>query len=85
MYPTISEYLEAIKSAKDNFDQLKHLRPVLDDDGQPASDTIMDLLIHIKCLLNAKIDSLIDMSKDIEIQKYEIIKRRHQFCTSDYT
>ena len=33
----------------------------------------MDLLIHIKCLLNAKIDSLIDMSKDIEIQKYEII------------
>ncbi len=36
MYPTISEYLEAIKSAEDNFEQLKHLRPVLDDDGQPV-------------------------------------------------
>lgn len=35
MYPTISEYLEAIKSAEDNFDQLKHLRPVLEDDGSP--------------------------------------------------
>ena len=36
MYPTISEYLEAIKAAEDNFDQLKNLRPVLDDDGQPV-------------------------------------------------
>ena len=35
MYPTISEYLEAIKSAEDNFEQLKHLRPVLEDDGSP--------------------------------------------------
>ena len=36
MYPTISEYLEAIKSAEDNFDQLKHLRPVLGEDGEPV-------------------------------------------------
>jgi hypothetical protein len=35
-YPLISEYVEAIKAAEDNFDQLKHLRPVLDDDGQPT-------------------------------------------------
>lgn len=35
-YPLISEYKEAIKAAEDNFDQLKHLRPVLDDDGQPV-------------------------------------------------
>ena len=35
MYPTISEYLEAIKSAEDNFEQFKHLRPVLEDDGSP--------------------------------------------------
>ena len=25
MYPTISEYLEAIKAAEDNFEQLKNL------------------------------------------------------------
>ena len=35
-YPLISEYIEAIKAAEDNFDQLKHLRPVLDDDGEPV-------------------------------------------------
>ena len=34
-YPLISEYKEAIRSAEDNFDELKHLRPVLDDDGEP--------------------------------------------------
>ena len=35
-YPLISEYVEAIKAAEDNFDQLKHLRPVLGDDGEPV-------------------------------------------------
>ena len=32
-YPLISEYVEAIKAAEDNFEQLKHLRPVLGEDG----------------------------------------------------
>ena len=35
-YPLISEYVEAIKAAEDNLDQLKHLSPVLDDDGMPV-------------------------------------------------
>ena len=35
-YPLISEYIEAIKAAEDNFDQLKHLRPVIGDDGLPV-------------------------------------------------
>ena len=35
-YPLISEYVEAIKAAEDNFDQLKHLCPVLDDDDMPV-------------------------------------------------
>ena len=35
-YPLISEYIEAIKFSEDNFAQLKHLRPVLDNDGQPV-------------------------------------------------
>ena len=34
-YPLISEYIEAIKAAEDNFEQLKNLRPVLGDDGMP--------------------------------------------------
>lgn len=34
-YPLISEYIETIKAAEDNFDELKYLRPVLDDEGEP--------------------------------------------------
>ena len=34
-YPLISEYIEAIKSAEDNFKKLTNLRPVNGDDGQP--------------------------------------------------
>ena len=34
-YPLISEYVEAIKAAEENFEQLKNLRPVLDGDGEP--------------------------------------------------
>lgn len=35
-YPLISEYVEAIKSAEDNFKELTNLRPVLGDDGNPV-------------------------------------------------
>ena len=34
-YPLISEYIESIKSAEDNFEELSYLRPVLGDDGLP--------------------------------------------------
>ena len=34
-YPLISEYKEAIKAAEDNLEQLKDLRPVMGDDGEP--------------------------------------------------
>ena len=35
-YPLISEYVEAIKSAEDNLDELSYLKPVLDDNGMPV-------------------------------------------------
>lgn len=35
-YPLISEYIEAIKAAEDNFKELTNLRAVLGDDGQPV-------------------------------------------------
>ena len=35
-YPLISEYVESIKLAEDNFEELSYLRPVLDADGQPV-------------------------------------------------
>lgn len=35
-YPLISEYIEAIKAAEDNFEELFNIRPVLGDDGNPV-------------------------------------------------
>ena len=35
-YPLISEYVETIKSAEDNFEKLSYLKPVLGDDGLPV-------------------------------------------------
>ena len=35
-YPLISEYKEAIRAAEENFEELKNLRPVLDEDGEPV-------------------------------------------------
>lgn len=35
-YPLISEYIEAIKAAEDNFGELTNLRPVFREDGQPV-------------------------------------------------
>ena len=35
-YPLISEYVEVIKSAEDNFEELSYLRPVMGDDGLPV-------------------------------------------------
>ncbi len=39
MFPLISEYIEAIKSAEDNFNELSYLKPVLDEDGSPKMTT----------------------------------------------
>ena len=33
-YPLISEYIEAIKAAEDNFDELTNLCPVFDDNRE---------------------------------------------------
>ena len=34
-YPLISEYIDAIRLAEDNFNKLSNLRPVLDGNGSP--------------------------------------------------
>ena len=34
-YPLISEYIESILNAEDNFDKLSHLRPVFNETGSP--------------------------------------------------
>ena len=34
-FPLISEYIDAIRLAEDNFNKLSNLRPVLDNNGNP--------------------------------------------------
>ena len=34
-FPLISEYIDAIRLAEDNFDKLSNLRPMLDGNGNP--------------------------------------------------
>lgn len=48
-YPLISEYIEAIKSAEDNFDKLNSLRPILDASGNliMTSGKSYDVLVKV--------------------------------------
>ena len=62
-YPLISEYVEAVRNAEDNFDKLRDLRPVTDDNGNPVMtsgnfavvfkmrDEKNDKLYAVKCFL----------------------------------
>ena len=62
-YPLISEYVEAVRNAEDNFDKLRDLRPVTDDNGNPVMtsgnfavvfkmrDEKKDKLYAVKCFL----------------------------------
>ena len=34
-YPLLQEYIDSIKAAEDNFEQLSSLRPVVDNSGDP--------------------------------------------------
>lgn len=59
-YPLISEYIEAIRSAKDNFDKLTSLRPVLDNNGNP--------------IMSSGNFAVVFKMKDVETEKYYAIK-----------
>ena len=62
-YPLISEYVEAVKNAEDNFEKLRNLRPVTDGNGNPVMtsgnfavvfkmrDEKKDKLYAVKCFL----------------------------------
>ncbi len=62
-YPLISEYVEAVKNAEDNFEKLRNLRPVTDGNGNPVMtsgnfavvfkmrDEKKDKIYAVKCFL----------------------------------
>ena len=54
-YPLISEYVDAIRSAEDNFDNLSNLYPVLDDNGNPVMSS-GNFAVVFKMNYNKKIE-----------------------------
>ena len=86
-YPLISEYIEAIRSAEDNFDKLSNLRPVLDSNGNPIMssgnfavvfkmrDESTGRLFAVKCFIK---------EQEGRGERYAKITEELQFVSSPY-
>lgn len=86
-YPLISEYVEAILSAEDNFNELAHLRSVLNADGTPymsagnyavvfkMQDPNTGKLYAVKCFLKDQLR---------RAESYKLISEELDFVQSSY-
>ncbi len=86
-YPLISEYIEAIKSAEDNFEELGYLRAVLDDEGQPImSAGGFSVVFKMKDERNGKLYALKCFTKEQEgrNESYKLIADELEFVSSNY-
>ena len=86
-YPLISEYIESIKSAEDNFDELSFLRPVLDDEGQPVmSAGGFSVVFKMKDERKGKLYAVKCFTKEQEgrDESYKLIADELEFVTSAY-
>ena len=86
-YPLISEYVEAIKLAEDNLEQLSYLRPVLDSDGNPVmSSGNFAVVFKMKDERNGKFCALKCFIKDQpgRNEAYKLIADELEFVSSDF-
>ena len=86
-YPLISEYIDAIKSAKDNFEELSHLRPVLDASGIPVmSSGNFAVVFKMKSKTDGKLYAVKCFTKEQEgrNESYKLIAEKLESVTSDY-
>ncbi|WP_051220387.1 leucine-rich repeat protein [Prevotella sp. AGR2160] len=86
-YPLISEYVEAVRNAEDNFDKLRDLRPVTDDNGNPVMtsggfavvfkmrDEKKDKLYAVKCFLK---------DQPNRAENYRMIAEELEFVSSSF-
>ena len=86
-YPLISDYISSILSAEDNFKELTHLRPVLDEEGQPImnsgnfavvfkmKDEQTGKLYAVKCFLK---------EQEGRAESYKLIEEELEFVSSNY-
>ena len=86
-YPLISEYIEAIKSAEDNFEKLSCLRPVLDDDGLPVmASGNFAVVFKMKDIQSGKLYAVKCFTKEQEgrSEGYKLIADELEFVSSNY-
>ena len=86
-YPLISEYIEAIRTAEDNFDKLSNLRPVLDDRGCPVmSSGNFAVVFKMKSVDTGRCYAIKCFIKDQEgrAEAYQRISEELEFVSSPY-
>lgn len=86
-YPLISEYIEAIKSAEDNFEELSYLRPVLGDDGLPVMTSgNFAVVFKMKDEQSGKFYAVKCFTKEQEErnESYKLIADELEFVSSNY-
>lgn len=86
-YPLISEYLAAIREAKDNLDRLSHLVPVLDNYGEPyRSSGAFAVVFKMKDEQTGKCYALKCFTEDQEgrAEAYRKIAEELEFVDSPY-
>lgn len=86
-YPLISEYIVAIKSAEDNFDELSYLRPVLNDDGMPIMSVGgFSVVFKMKDKRDGKLYAVKCFTEEQEgrAESYKLIADELEYVSSNY-
>lgn len=86
-YPLISEYVEAVRLAEENLEQLNHLRPVLDSDGNPVmSSGNFAVVFKMRSERDGKCYALKCFIKDQlgRNESYRLIADELEFVSSDF-
>ena len=86
-YPLISEYIEAIKSAEDNFEKLSYLRPVLDNEGLPIMSVGgFSVVFKMRDERDGKFYAVKCFTKEQEgrSDSYKLIADELEFVSSNY-
>ena len=86
-YPLISEYIEAIKSAEDNFEELSYLRPVLGNDGLPVMTSgNFAVVFKMKDERNGRLYAVKCFTKEQEgrSESYKLIAEELEYVSSNY-
>jgi serine/threonine protein kinase len=86
-YPLISEYIEAIKSAEDIFEELSFLKPVLGNDGLPVMTSgNFAVVFKMKDKLSGKLYAVKCFTKEQEgrSEAYKLIADELKAISSNY-